>query len=133
MGPEQMDQQTSFGMSGREAGIKFAFFAVGLSFSLLALATQSAEFGKSALIDWVEFIGWILLLLSGLIGLVRLDFIPKSFFDLARPEAQRKRKGKWSYARIILWLHYGNLLLMVIGILLIFVARSAPLFITTQH
>jgi len=55
---------------------KFEFYLVGLIFTLLALSIQTAKFGQSNLLDICELSGWVSLVVSGLSGLWRLEYIP---------------------------------------------------------
>jgi hypothetical protein len=45
-------------------------------FTLLALSIQTAKFGTSSIADIFELIGWVLLFISGISGLWRLEFLP---------------------------------------------------------
>lgn len=55
---------------------KFDFYLVSLVFTLLALSIQTATFGASNIADFCELIGWALLLISGIAGLSRLEYLP---------------------------------------------------------
>ncbi len=58
---------------------KFSFYVIALTFTILGLAVQTAEFGISRISDSVELLGWIFLLTSGLTGLSRLEWTPKIY------------------------------------------------------
>ncbi len=60
-----------------DAQEKFEFYLIGLVFTLLALSIQTAKFGQSSIGDFLELLGWIALLISGLAGLSRLEYIPE--------------------------------------------------------
>ena len=60
----------------QEAQEKFEFYVIGLVFTLLALSIQTAEFGKTTTKDILELVGWFSLLVCGIAGLWRLEFIP---------------------------------------------------------
>lgn len=55
---------------------KFEFYLLSLVFTLLALAIQTASFGTSLLKNALELSGWLCLLVSGLAGLWRLQWVP---------------------------------------------------------
>ena len=54
---------------------KFEFYIISLVFTLLALSIQTAEFGVSIISDSFELLGWGLLLVSGIAGVWRLEYI----------------------------------------------------------
>jgi len=68
---------------------KYDFYTVSLTFTLLALAVQSATLKDSAPKDMLELGGWTLLFLSGICGLSRLRRTPK-VFRLHHGSAQTK-------------------------------------------
>ena len=55
---------------------KFEFYLIGLVFTLLALSIQTAVFGQSRVADACELMGWVSLVVSGIAGLWRLEYIP---------------------------------------------------------
>lgn len=55
---------------------KFELYLLGLIFTLLALAVQTAKFGADDIADVFEIGGWICLLASGLVGLSRIEWVP---------------------------------------------------------
>ena len=55
---------------------KFDFYLLSLVFTLLALSIQTAEFGISNISDMLEILGWILLIISGIAGLSRMEWVP---------------------------------------------------------
>jgi len=58
---------------------KFEFYFIALIFTLLALAVQSGEFGSNPYSDISEIVGWLFLLISGLFGLSRLEWLPVAY------------------------------------------------------
>lgn len=55
---------------------KLEFYLIALAFTVLALAVQTVEFGNYLISDITELTGWLSLLLSGLVGLIRLEMFP---------------------------------------------------------
>ena len=60
----------------RQLQEKFELYLLGLNFTLLVLAIQTAKFGNSQAADLLEVTGWMFLLLSGLVGLSRIEWLP---------------------------------------------------------
>jgi hypothetical protein len=60
----------------RQLQEKFELYLLGLIFTLLALAIQTAKFGTDDIADVFEIGGWFSLLASGLVGLSRIEWIP---------------------------------------------------------
>ena len=67
---------------------KFEFYFVALTFTLLGLAAQTATFGGYVVADLTELGAWGALLLSGLVGLARLEGIPH-FLEMASVRSER--------------------------------------------
>ncbi len=55
---------------------KFELYFVSLTFTLLALVIQSADSSSGISAGIAEIIGWIFLLISGLVQLYRLQLVP---------------------------------------------------------
>jgi hypothetical protein len=55
---------------------KLEFYFLGLTFTLLGLSVQTFKPTNFLSADLVEITGWFLLLISGLVGLSRLEWIP---------------------------------------------------------
>src|ERR1700682_458235 len=55
---------------------KFKLYLLGLAFTLLGLAIQTAKFEGPPPQRIAELIGWVLLLISGIVGLLRLRWVP---------------------------------------------------------
>ena len=70
----------------REAFSKFNFYFTGLAFTLLGLSVQTAAFGTNVYGNLAELVGWLLLLISGLAGLVRLHRLPAVHHSAAEKE-----------------------------------------------
>lgn len=58
---------------------QFGFYITALTFTILGLATETAEFGTSTISDVTELSSWLLLFISGLVGLSRLELLPVAY------------------------------------------------------
>lgn len=105
---------------------KFELYLISLIFTLLALSVQTASFGKYPKADVIELLGWVLLLVSGIIGVLRLQLVPVVLRYYAAKETGVKideedlkkvenKVGSGTY----IWL-------FVTGIVMIVLSRSAP-------
>ncbi len=72
----------------RQLQEKFELYLLGLIFTLLALAVQTAKFGAAPCADGLEVAGWVSLLISGLVGLSRMEGVPS-------PTRCTQRKWTW--------------------------------------
>lgn len=54
---------------------KFEFYLLSLVFTLLALSVQTAKFGDNIIPTIFELSGWLFLLISGLFGLWRIEYL----------------------------------------------------------
>lgn len=61
----------------RDLQEKFELYMVGLVFTVLAAAVQTAKFGVSAAADKAELASWSLLLVSGLAGMLRMELVAR--------------------------------------------------------
>ena len=68
---------------------KYELYLVSLTFTLLALSVQSASFGTHPIGDAFELLGWLLLLISGITGLLRLEQVPVVLRYYAAKEQQK--------------------------------------------
>ena len=58
---------------------RFETYWLGLIFTLLALSVQSAKFGVSVPADVLELLSWLLLLVAGLAGMSRFEWMPRQY------------------------------------------------------
>ena len=58
---------------------KFQLYLVALTFGILAIAVQTASFEGPIAARIAELLGWLLLLTSGIIGVWRLESIPRHY------------------------------------------------------
>lgn len=70
---------------------KFEFYIISLVFTLLALSIQTAKFGSSVTADIFELSGWVALLISGISGLWRMEFIPVQRIKMAQRDDLEKK------------------------------------------
>lgn len=60
----------------RELQEKVELYFIALIFTILGLAIQTAKFGTNQVADALEILGWLSLVVSGLTGLSRLEWVP---------------------------------------------------------
>ena len=60
----------------RQLQEKFELYLLALIFTLLGLAVQTAKFGAHQPADALELLGWTCLLISGFVGLSRIEWLP---------------------------------------------------------
>lgn len=65
--------------AAQEVHHKLEFYLVALAFTTAAFATQTGKLSGNILGDLAEGMSWILLVLSGLVGLSRLERIPVAY------------------------------------------------------
>ena len=75
---------------GQRLQERFDFYLVALTFTILGLSAQTADFGSLIVADVAELVAWGALLLSGLKGLARLDGLPR-MYRLFSVEAEQQR------------------------------------------
>lgn len=72
MEPMELDPNIKL---AQEIQQKFELYLLALTFTLLCLAIQTGKFGRPPLADAAELFGWIALLVSGVVGLWRMEWI----------------------------------------------------------
>lgn len=85
-----MSQQTDLEYS-RQLQEKFELYLLGLIFTLLGLAVQTANFGNSQFADIAELLGWLSLLISGLVGLSRIEFMAVVYKNIGLLTIEKQR------------------------------------------
>jgi len=79
---------------GAEIYQKFQFYILGLTFGVLALSVQTASFNGPVPARIAELSGWVLLLTSGIVGLWRLEWLPKQYqLSGLRGDAESRAHG----------------------------------------
>jgi hypothetical protein len=71
-------ENTNFQIA-RQISDKFEFYFIALVFTVLGLTIQTSSFCKNNYQTFFEFFAWISLLLSGLAGLSRLEWVPVEY------------------------------------------------------
>lgn len=69
---------------------KFWFYFLALTFTILGLSIQTAETGSFLIADIFEICSWFFLLISGVAGLSRLEWIPNFFYLSGKKIDQEK-------------------------------------------
>jgi hypothetical protein len=72
---------------------KFEIYLLTLTFSILGLSVQTAEFGSSAFQDSLELLGWLSLLASGLVGIVRAEWVPVAYEIQGKIHTIERQRG----------------------------------------
>ena len=65
--------------AGQQLQDRYEFYALALAFTTLAAASQTAHFGDSLAADALELAGWVVLLVSGLAAMIRLERKPNVY------------------------------------------------------
>lgn len=78
---------------------RFDFYLIALTFTILGLSIQTAEFNEHNPSNILEVLSWFTLFLSGLVGLSRLEWIPAVFnahaeVEESESEAVRLRRAQ---------------------------------------
>ncbi len=76
-----------------ELRAKFEFYLLALTFSILGLSIQTADFGAVLFADVFELSGWLSLFVSGVIGILRAEWIPVAY-DIQSKIARLTRQSQ---------------------------------------
>lgn len=90
---------TQLAQIGYEAQIKFDFYAVALTFTILGLSIQTAKFGTEPAADMFELLAWLSLLIAGIAGMSRLAWQPRVFQLMGLQSSQQDRLSGLREAR----------------------------------
>ncbi len=71
---------------GQQSQEKFEFYVISLVFTLLAISIQTAKFGNSGVADFMELLGWLAFLVSGVFGLWRLEYLPVARYRMGHQQ-----------------------------------------------
>jgi len=58
---------------------KLEFYLVALAFTTAAFATQTGRFSGFVVGDVIEVFSWVLFVLSGILGLMRIEYLPVAY------------------------------------------------------
>ena len=62
-----------------ELRAKLEFYLLALTFSILGLSIQTAEFGNHLGADSFELAGWLALFVAGVVGIMRAEWVPVAY------------------------------------------------------
>jgi hypothetical protein len=66
-------------VAGQQSQQQFMQYAIALTFTVLGFSIQTSHFGHSRIADGLEILSWLLLLTSGMNGLLRWEKVPHIF------------------------------------------------------
>ena len=72
---------------------KLEFYLLALAFSVLGLSIQTAQFGEYLLADVLELTGWLALFTSGVIGIMRAEWVPVAYEIQSKITSTRGRRA----------------------------------------
>ena len=75
---------------------RFETYLLGLTFAILGLSIQTARFGSSVIADSAELLAWGSLLVSGLAGLSRAEWVPELYrrFSIQDEQEEKAREAR---------------------------------------
>lgn len=110
--------------TAKEYSIKFDFYLLALTFTLLGLAIQTSDFSTSKFASILELLGWLVLFISGAIGLIRLERFPLLYLNLYNRKEYSDRLSESDC------LKYDDFIKQQDGALQTFYAWQRSLFVT---
>lgn len=75
----------------RDLSHRFEYYLIGLVFTILGLSIQTSSLSKEHFQYLFELFAWISLLVSGLLGLWRLEYIPVAYREYSRQQVEEGR------------------------------------------
>lgn len=72
---------------------KFEYYLLALTFAILGLSIQTAQFGAYLFADVLELVGWAALFASGIIGILRGEWVPVAYELQNRISSVRDRRN----------------------------------------
>jgi len=90
------DTEREIAQRGQE---KFQFYFLALTFTILGLSIQTAEFGGEKFVATFEVLGWFSLLLSGLAGLSFVEWNPEIRYKLTERDELKRKVDGWRIAK----------------------------------
>jgi hypothetical protein len=93
-------------VSAQRTQEKLEFYVIALTFTVLGFSIQTAHFGRNVFADILELLSWVSLLTSGLVGLWRVEGLPRLYNLFAlriqyQTRAQGIRKVAAQGARVV--------------------------------
>lgn len=78
---------------------KFEYYLLALTFAILGLSIQTAEFGAYLFADVLELAGWAALFACGIIGILRGEWVPVAYELQSKISSVRDRRS--SFVRVM--------------------------------
>ena len=86
---------------GADVQQRFHFYLIGLTFGILALSIETASFDTPLLSRIGELLGWVLLLVSGVVGLWRIEWLPKHYLAMGLDDQIRERAHELQKSKLM--------------------------------
>ena len=81
----------NYAETAKEYALKFDFYFLALTFTILGLSVQTAELTEETIAVVLELIGWLGFLCSGVMGLRRMERFPLLYQNLYNRKAYDDR------------------------------------------
>ena len=96
--------------AGRNLNHQFEFYFIALIFTILGLAVQTSSTTEILIQIVFEISSWVSLLLSGLVGLSRLEWLPFVYDAMAKKAILEDKADAFKKAKLIINESDGNTL-----------------------